>query len=433
MCKPWLRHALQMVLPASCSPDTDGASCKMGETPIRKHSWSAIFGTVQSILSDDMFNACVANIAAPPRPKGQPQAVGSQAGSGMRERRRCAPAAFDACANVQRHVEERRPSGQAEDACSFVQRNAEELRAGLRGSYPGDAPDTLCARRYSSSRSGHRPQSAQSRSSAVPRSSPAAPPSNTRSAGERAASVGLLSKKQQSGTAVSSGVQRPSPADRKRSSFSKPPPPAGNSGRRSPTTEGSASGKCDKCDGAHSSDACPHFKKTRESHKDAWAHYGTKRPLPQMGASCGNFTLRSGRCVKQPGDGSCLFHSLCYGLSDGRSSRISARDLREQLAKFIGSNPKLDIAGDTIEEWVSWDSSLLVKDYAKRMAVSGWGGGLEMAACSLLKRVNVHVYERGSGGFKRISCFDCPEAAKKTVHVLYQGGVHYDALVPGEN
>lgn len=103
------------------------------------------------------------------------------------------------------------------------------------------------------------------------------------------------------------------------------------------------------------------------------------------------------------------------------------------MAKFIGSNPKLDIAGDTIEEWVSWDSSLLVKDYAKRMAVSGWGGGLEMAACSLLKRVNVHVYERGSGGFKRISCFDCPEAAKKTVHVLYQGGVHYDALVPGEN
>ncbi len=67
-----------------------------------------------------------------------------------------------------------------------------------------------------------------------------------------------------------------------------------------------------------------------------------------------------------------------------------------------------------------------------------------MAAFSRLKRVNVHVYERkrgggmfsrrgrgsGGGGFKRISCFDYP-GARQTVHVLYCGGVHYDALVPG--
>ena len=47
-----------------------------------------------------------------------------------------------------------------------------------------------------------------------------------------------------------------------------------------------------------------------------------------------------------------------------------------------------------------------------------------------MKRVNIHVYERGSGGYKRISCFDSPGAGR-TVHVLYRGGVHYDALVPG--
>lgn len=140
--------------------------------------------------------------------------------------------------------------------------------------------------------------------------------------------------------------------------------------------------------------------------------------------------LRGGRCVRQPGDGSCLFHSLCYGLNDGKSGRLSAKELREQLASFIGKNPKLDIAGDTIEEWVQWDSNLKVSDYARRMAVSGWGGGLEMAICSLLKKVNVHVYERTREGFKRISCFDAPEVSNKTVHVLYQGGVHYDALVP---
>jgi len=54
-----------------------------------------------------------------------------------------------------------------------------------------------------------------------------------------------------------------------------------------------------------------------------------------------------------------------------------------------------------------------------------------MAACSLLKNVNVHVYENSGRSleFKRISCFDAPNA-KQTVHVLYQGGVHYDALQP---
>ena len=44
-----------------------------------------------------------------------------------------------------------------------------------------------------------------------------------------------------------------------------------------------------------------------------------------------------------------------------------------------------------------------------------------MAACSRLNTVNIHVYERGGGGFKRISCFDAP-GARRTVHVLYRGG-----------
>jgi hypothetical protein len=67
------------------------------------------------------------------------------------------------------------------------------------------------------------------------------------------------------------------------------------------------------------------------------------------------------------------------------------------------------------------------------MANGGWGGGIELAGCSLLMRVNVHVYERvrgGGGGVKRISCFDGARSQpERTVHVLYCGGVHYDALL----
>jgi hypothetical protein len=49
----------------------------------------------------------------------------------------------------------------------------------------------------------------------------------------------------------------------------------------------------------------------------------------------------------------------------------------------------------------------------------------------LFLQVNIHVYEadRRSGGYRRISCFDHPQA-HHTIHVLYRGACHYDALVP---
>jgi len=191
----------------------------------------------------------------------------------------------------------------------------------------------------------------------------------------------------------------------------------------------SAATTCDKCDAKHSTDQCPHFRKERERHKDAWVNYGRKAGPHQMGGNGGNFVLRCARVMRQPGDGSCLFHSLNHGLGCGGT----AQGLRREIAGFLQQNPSLEIAGDTLQEWVKWDSNTSVNDYARRIAVSGWGGGIEMACCALLKNVNVHVYEntgRGYGAeFKRISCFDNPNASR-TVHVLYQGGVHYDALQP---
>mmetsp|Transcript_116053 Transcript_116053/g.231346 ORF Transcript_116053/g.231346 Transcript_116053/m.231346 type:complete len:415 (-) Transcript_116053:56-1300(-) len=200
-----------------------------------------------------------------------------------------------------------------------------------------------------------------------------------------------------------------------------------------PNGQRQASNKCDKCDGPHPTDACPHFKKPREEHKDAWVHYGAKRPL-NKGGDGGNYVLRNARAVRQPGDGSCLFHSLCFGLNrlnraaGRRNGNCAADVLRREIAHFIEQNPNLEISGDTLEEWIRWDANTSCNAYARRMAHTGWGGGIEMAACSRLKSVSVHVYERlRTGEFRRISCFDHP-SSKCTVHVLYQGGVHYDAL-----
>lgn len=105
--------------------------------------------------------------------------------------------------------------------------------------------------------------------------------------------------------------------------------------------------------------------------------------------------------------------------------------MRREIAKWVENNPDLKIADTPVKDWVKCDSGRSVSSYARGMGQSGWGGGIEMAACARLKGINVHVYEKRGmmkGGYQRISCFDV-KGARKTVHVLYQGGVHYDALV----
>ena len=183
---------------------------------------------------------------------------------------------------------------------------------------------------------------------------------------------------------------------------------------------------CDKCDGKHETENCPYYKKQRDDHIDAkkngWKLVGGTSNLP--GAM-----LRSARVVSQPGDGSCLFHSLSYGIKDGST----ATTLRREICEFIHANPATPICETPLGDWVKWDSGASCADYAKKMSRGSWGGGIEMACMSRLKGCNVHVYERDSrtGGYKRISAFDFPvkPEQRKIVRVLYRGGVHYDALV----
>jgi len=183
-------------------------------------------------------------------------------------------------------------------------------------------------------------------------------------------------------------------------------------------------GPCDKCDGPHATDACPHFKKARDKHKDAWDHYGDAGSGDDQGEK--RKLVRNGRVVPQPGDGSCLFHSLAHGLGS-----VSASELRARLADYITSHPDVEVAGNPIKDWVLWDSGLDTTTYAKSMrSGSRWGGAVELAVCAKVQRVQVDVYERSAGGFIRISSFETDGcAALSTVNLLYGGRVHYDALV----
>lgn len=192
-----------------------------------------------------------------------------------------------------------------------------------------------------------------------------------------------------------------------------------------PTSPTERSLRCDKCDGGHATEHCPYFRKARSKHSDAWTNFRRSKSAPPSRDNKATIIKNSSaRIVPQPGDGSCLFHSLSYGLKDAST----AKTLRKDVANYIAKHPDIEIADTPIKDWIKYDSSSSVRRYSMRMKGSSWGGGIELAAVAQMKNVNVHVYETCKEGYKRISSFDRP-GSDKTVSVLYRGRAHYDALV----
>ena len=106
-----------------------------------------------------------------------------------------------------------------------------------------------------------------------------------------------------------------------------------------------ASGKCDACDGDHDTAACPVYRRPREAHADA-----ARSPLKKTGLGTdrgepgpSRLLLHQAHVERQPGDGSCLFHSLCFGL--GLFERDAASALRQELVAYIARNGETLVAG----------------------------------------------------------------------------------------
>eukprot|EP00939_MAST-03C_sp_MAST-3C-sp1_P000705 g705.t1 len=203
---------------------------------------------------------------------------------------------------------------------------------------------------------------------------------------------------------------------------------------------------CDACDGPHLTDKCPKYSKkgiamakNLMSKRRKGLSGNLMDDLSQ--GSGGYFVLSSfsTRVVRQPGDGSCLFHSLAHGLAatassssfySRRSKKKSGYGLRQEICSYLRKHPDMNIAGEPLRKWIQWAGHGTVRAYASRMSGSmSWGGGIEMALFSRMFKRNVHVYEANRRGYKRISRFNVPDEGG-TVHVLYSGRAHFDALVP---
>lgn len=187
-------------------------------------------------------------------------------------------------------------------------------------------------------------------------------------------------------------------------------------------------GPCNKCGGDHHSDECPHFPSDRINHVDAWERFGLRSDVEDGSVAIPRV---QGRIVTQPGDGSCLFHSLSFGLRHlDVSDAPLGPDLRQEIALYLESHADDTVAGSAFRDYIWWDHGVTVQEYAKLMAESNlWGGAIEMAAFVRMMDVNVRVYSQGRKGlFQQVVTFG-DDPSLQSVTVVYIGKCHYDALV----
>lgn len=161
--------------------------------------------------------------------------------------------------------------------------------------------------------------------------------------------------------------------------------------------------KCDRCDGCHLSAECPHFRRPRDEHRDAQPMPLAERPPPSTSAPA---IIHRGKLIKQPGDGSCLYHSIVSGLQRLRLPRPTAANLRKQLAAWARVHPRKRIAGSTVRAWLHWEMGgrESLEDYCSRQAVGGWGGVIEIIGAAVEFGVSISVWvpePRKAGHFRR--------------------------------
>ena len=186
---------------------------------------------------------------------------------------------------------------------------------------------------------------------------------------------------------------------------------------------------CERCDGNHPTAECNHYRRPRLEHPDAQPLPPGERPLPTTTSS--SQVDASGKLIKQPADGSCLYHTLVFGLRHANLKPPPASHLRLNMATWAALHARLVVHGKTLHTWLRWEAggSESYQQYCDRQALCGWDGVIEIIVATRMFQVAVAVWvplERCR--FRRTALFEPDGAAKATIHVCRTGGVHYDYL-----
>jgi hypothetical protein len=78
---------------------------------------------------------------------------------------------------------------------------------------------------------------------------------------------------------------------------------------------------------------------------------GNARDLGNMGLKSVSVYVQDAMVIRQPRDGSCLYHALIHGL--GHS--LSILDLRKELVGFVRQHFDMKFHGQSLETWIKWE------------------------------------------------------------------------------
>ncbi|KAF4655537.1 hypothetical protein FOZ61_007534, partial [Perkinsus olseni] len=151
------------------------------------------------------------------------------------------------------------------------------------------------------------------------------------------------------------------------------------------------------------------------------------------------------RVIRQPPDGSCLFHALGYWLNKPQHV------IRRQLSGFLRHNAStVKLNGLTLEEWIKAESNSRTLDHYcnNLLRDNTWGGEIELVATSMVYNCDVYVWQHEdapkSQTGKYVLCYkfhappvtrDVPPRRNNdkrdaeepvTCHILFDGRKHYN-------
>ena len=107
-------------------------------------------------------------------------------------------------------------------------------------------------------------------------------------------------------------------------------------------TDNAGGRNCDKCDGNHKTEACPHYPMPRGSHEDAQRKW-LDDDIPDITLP---LTMH---VVPQEGDGNCLFHAMVYTISKHMPHTMDGEQLRQKVADFFEDNMQPSRMGNTLK------------------------------------------------------------------------------------
>jgi len=120
---------------------------------------------------------------------------------------------------------------------------------------------------------------------------------------------------------------------------------------------------------------------------------------------------------------SCLFISI------GRLVNESPNNVRQSVCNYMDENLDTLYQGMQIKDWIQWQTNSTPTQYISRMRNSStWGGAMEIAMCTRIYKVDIHVYAAYNQK-KRLAEFvwDETRTACIQLHISWTGA-HYEPL-----